>query len=254
MYCTSCGTLVSAEQQHCSSCGQEISAGGAGSFHLENAGAQRADPGERIPTYDQLNEEGVELPVGDVFREAWDITNANLGPLLLGSLVVTVLSVAVASLGGITGWLATPLTAGIQIAILRLLHGESLQVANFFDGFRRFMPLLLVGLLNNALVTAGALFLLLPGIYLGIAFTWAVWLVLDRDENHWEALKGSVKVVNGSFGPTFVLLLALAGVNLLGALACGLGAIFTLPFSLVALGVAYRRIFGLQGRALDLAE
>ena len=254
MYCTSCGTQVSDEERSCPSCGQATDVVGGGRFHLENAGGHREETQASFPSYEELGAAGVDLPVGEVLQEAWSITRDNLGPLLLGSLAVSVLSIAVASLGVITGWLATPLTAGIQIAVLRLLHRQPLQIANFFDGFRRFMPLLLVGLLNNALVSAGAVFLVLPGIYLGIAFTWAVWLVLDRDENHWEALKGSLQVVNGSFGATFVLLLALGGINLLGALACGLGAVFTLPFSLVALGVAYQRIFGLQGRALDLAE
>lgn len=254
MYCTSCGTQVSSDQLHCPSCGQATDAGGANSFHLASAEERNAATHEHLPTYDELNETGVDLPVGEILSEAWQITTDNIGPLLVGSLVISLLAVAVASMGGITGWLATPLTAGIQIAILRLLHKEPIQVANFFDGFRRFMPLLLVGLLNSLLVTVATALLILPGIYLGIAFTWSVWLVLDRDENHWEALKGSLRVVNGSFGATFVFLLALGAINLLGALACGLGALFTLPFSLVALGVAYRRIFGLQGRALDLAQ
>jgi hypothetical protein len=55
----------------------------------------------------------------------------------------------------------------------------------------------------------------------------------------------SRRVVSGNFGQIFLLCLILAGINLLGTLAFGVGVLLTLPFSYCVIYAAFEDIIGI---------
>src|SRR5436853_638148 len=80
-----------------------------------------------------------------------------------------------------------------------------------------------VGLL---LIVIGLAFLVLPGIYLLVAYTFSYLLIVDRRMGVWQALEGSRRVVNkhwwGVFGLTLVMLLLIGIGGMIGAVILGI--------------------------------
>jgi len=79
--------------------------------------------------------------------------------------------------------------------------------------------------------------LVLLGVVAAMFFTFALLAVWDHPASGWEAAKASVRLVRGHFWSVlgFALLFALLqlAAALLGALACGVGIVFTFPVVMV---------------------
>ena len=60
------------------------------------------------------------------------------------------------------------------------------------------------------LVLLGYIFLIIPGIYLTVAYTWALALMADRGLGYWDAMKTSMRVVNRNFWETLLLALVVS--------------------------------------------
>ena len=60
-----------------------------------------------------------------------------------------------------------------------------------------------------------------------------------------QAIRLSRKTVAGNFGQVFLLYLLLAGINLLGVLAFGIGILITMPLSFCVAYAAFDDIIGI---------
>lgn len=99
-------------------------------------------------------------------------------------------------------------------------------------------------MLVTVLVYLGTLLLILPGIYLGVAYLLAMALVVERGLSPWQAMEASRQAIGQHWFKVFGLLLLLGAILLVSALPLGIGLIWSLPLSVAALGVLYREIFG----------
>lgn len=89
--------------------------------------------------------------------------------------------------------------------------------------------------------------LLLPSIYFGIAYTFAIPLVVDRQFEFWPAMETSRRIITRNWFGFFGLILVIGLINMVGACLCGIGLLVTAPFSACAIVAAYRNIVGLSG-------
>lgn len=148
------------------------------------------------------------------------------------------------SLLGLLGSLINAVLGALGInAALREVSGEKATWGTLFK-VNSYPMIILAALL---LLVAGFVGLLLCGlglIALAIFAPFTYHNVVDRDLNAWDALTGSFRLVGQNFGAVFLLELALLGINIVGALVCGLGLFITIPLSLLALAFAFRRITG----------
>lgn len=78
----------------------------------------------------------------------------------------------------------------------------------------------------------------------GILVVFAVPFAVDHGRSAFGAIGGSFQVVGRNFGPVFLLLLTLVGINILGALVVLVGLLVTVPLSVLALAYAFRRLTG----------
>jgi uncharacterized membrane protein len=102
------------------------------------------------------------------------------------------------------------LTGGLYFACLRRMRGEAMGIGNIFDGFKLcFVQLMLAGAITKLLSQFGLMLCVLPGIYLFVAWIFALPLVADKRLEFWSAMELSRKVVTRVWFPIF-LLLALA--------------------------------------------
>ena len=59
-----------------------------------------------------------------------------------------------------------------------------------------------------------------------------------------QALKESVRIMRGKKGKLFYLQLSFMGIYLLGAIACGIGLLWVIPYMQVTMANFYRKITG----------
>jgi hypothetical protein len=112
-----------------------------------------------------------------------------------------------------------------------------------------FWPYLLTHVLYGLIVAAGMVLLIVPGVLWAIRFAFAGFAVVDGQGDPIQALRESTRLTTGHRWPLFQLGLLLLAVNLLGAIAFGVGLMITIPTSCLAAAEAFRR---LQAHALHV--
>ncbi|MSU57262.1 MAG: DUF4339 domain-containing protein [Pedosphaera sp.] len=114
-------------------------------------------------------------------------------------------------IGGIVHLLLSGVVmGGLYLACLRRMRGEPASIGDVFAGFKNnFVQLMLAGAISKMLTQIGFLVCTLPGIYLVVAWVFALPLVADRRLEFWSAMELSRKVVTRVW-PQMALLLLLA--------------------------------------------
>lgn len=105
-----------------------------------------------------------------------------------------------------------------------------------------FLPYVGVKILTALAVLLGLVLLIVPGIIAALALMFATYLVIDRKLGVIEALKESARLTKGNRWNLLILMLALVGINILGALALLVGLLVSVPVSLLAIAHAYRTL------------
>ena len=95
------------------------------------------------------------------------------------------------------------------------------------------------------MILLGLVLLVLPGIYLAIAYGFAIPLALERGLSPWEAMETSRKAVTHRWFAFLGLSLVCALLLMLSVLTLGIAYIWVLPLCVLAYGIAYRNLFGL---------
>jgi hypothetical protein len=129
---------------------------------------------------------------------------------------------------------------------LKKIRREPATVETAFSGFspRWFLHLFLAGFVTSILNWLGFLCLVIPGIYLTIAWVFPLQLVMDKGLDFWSAMELSRKVVTRHWfkflGFALVLLLLL----FVGVLMLVVGIFLMTPLVMATLMYAYEDIFG----------
>jgi hypothetical protein len=206
-----------------------------------------------------------DFEIGDVMSEAWRLTAGFKGTFWGAAIVAYFLMIAVfliaqfvstlvaGSDGGfvlsivvnllITAAVA-PLFLGLLLLGIRRASGQDVSFGVVFGQFDKLAPAAGAYVLTTLLTYVGAIFLLLPGIYLALAYGMTLPLIADRNLPIWQAMETSRKALTHKWFRLFGLYLVVGLVVGLSALPLGIGLIWTGPWSIVIVGVLYRRIFG----------
>lgn len=211
-----------------------------------------------------------DFTIGEVMSEAWQLTRgfkatfwgaAIIIYLLVGGLMGVTL--AVAGVGGresgaglvaqivinvVMGVLGYPLGMGIFLLAIRRAGGLPVSFGVAFQTFGMLVPLVITGFLVTLLTYLGFL-LIIPGIYLSVAYILAGSLVVDRQLAPWRAMETSRKALTKRWWKVFGLMIVVTLLLGLSALPLGIGLIWTAPWAALTFGVLYRRIFGVATRA-----
>lgn len=155
-------------------------------------------------------------------------------PNLLNQQIVTILSYPV----------LMPLIVGIIMLAINYSRGESIEFKSIFNYYHLTGKLALAGLMIYIMTVIGFVLLILPGIYLTIAYIFTLPLIADKGMDVWEAMELSRKEVTRHWFKVFGLFLLLSLIMALGALVLGIGLIWAVPLIFVTLyGLLYPLIF-----------
>jgi uncharacterized membrane protein len=95
----------------------------------------------------------------------------------------------------------------------------------------------------------GLLLLIVPGIIFLMMFLFTTFLVIDRNLGPIEAMKESRRITHGHRWKLFLFSLVVLLVNLLGAIALGVGLLVTIPVTMLAFTYVYRQLAAQAGVA-----
>ena len=200
-----------------------------------------------------LVREGYSVDIWDYFERGWTLFKQNAGSAIGFLLVLLAFQLGLSLLGNRVGTIlgvivGSPLNAGWFYFLFARLQGQSPGFEAFFNGFRwrRLPSLINVSVFPGVLTAIGFFLLVLPGIYLSVAYSFALPLVVDRGLRFWPAMETSRQIVSRNWFAIFGFLLAIAAINFIGALLFGVGLLVTVPWSVCTIAVAYARIVGLE--------
>jgi Flp pilus assembly protein TadD/predicted Ser/Thr protein kinase len=184
------------------------------------------------------------LNINHCLNRAWQLVMNDFWPVVGVSALIWLLSfVATSSILGII--VRYPLIGGLWLYYLGRVRGQRTTIEAAFSGFKvAFLQLILVGLVVKLLMVLGLICLLLPGIYLWVAWHFAVPLVADKGFDFWPAMGLSRKVISKHWWKFFWFLVVLALIDLAGVALCYVGMFVAIPLSMAALAYAYEDIFG----------
>lgn len=127
---------------------------------------------------------------------------------------------------------------------LKIYDGEKGDYMDLLPQKENFFTYLLATIVYGIVVFIGGLFLIVPGIVVGVMFCFYGYLIVDRKLGIKEAFEESKRMTRGSKMDLFLLGLILWGLNILGALLLLVGILISFPISLMTMTYAYRRVCG----------
>lgn len=154
-----------------------------------------------------------EVRIGECLGQGWGLLTANFATLFGSTAIAWLISFTcqfIPLVGGIVIWLIQGvLYGGLYLVFLSRIRGRPARVGDVFAGFSvGFAQLMLAGFLTKLLSSIGlACCLVLPGLYLCVAWVFSVPLVADRRLEFWSAMELSRKVVTRVWFQVFALLL-----------------------------------------------
>lgn len=146
----------------------------------------------------------------------------------------------------VIGLVTYPLSAGMTMLGIKRSVGEPANAFMIFDYYSKTLSLFLLYILMMILIFIGFLLLILPGIYLMVAYSMAMPLLVEKNMGIWEALEASRKRIHKCWFEMLVLYILLIIIFLVAALPLGIGLIWALPFAIVLMAVVYRNLFGVS--------
>lgn len=187
----------------------------------------------------RIRETGYDFDIIDVLGRAWlmfkkqAINSAAFTMLILSIHLLIFQYMPQASLL-VSTLLFPPLFSGFYLVANKLSQGQPVHYGHFYGGFAFYLPVVSIWLIGQALTAVGLLLLIVPGIYLIVAYNFAVLMSIFGGMNFWQALEESRKLITEKWIKFFLLTLIFIGLNVLGALLYFLGLIVTIPLTFYA--------------------
>lgn len=138
--------------------------------------------------------------------------------------------------------LAPPLYTGFFLVANKISAGEPVIYPDFFGGFRFWIPMVTISLLTQVLIAFGLLALVIPGIYLAVAYLFSTLMAIFGGMDVWSAMEWSRKLITRNWWRFFALFLILVVINVIGLLLAGIGLLITLPITFLVLYVVFEKL------------
>jgi uncharacterized membrane protein len=180
----------------------------------------------------------VEVRTGVWIGEGWNIVKADLVNFAIMTLIFGLVS------GVVPVILQGAMMAGMHIVFMKKMVGARTELGDLFKGFNYFVPTLVAAILISVFVSIGMILCIVPGLVALAATSFTYLFIVDRRMDFWPAIQASHELVKKNYVGFTVFILALACINIVGALACLIGLLITIPIQLAAVTVAYRELVG----------
>ena len=218
-------------------------------------------------------QDGIAAPydftIQEVFQEAWQRTSGFKSPVLTAVLAIifslaaisfslilvmglinefapALVSILTGALNFIISIALYPIMAGVLMMGLHRAVDAPVSFKMAFAYFNYSLPIIIATFCISMLIMLGFVLLIIPGIYLSIAYVFTLPLIIEKDMDFWQAMETSRKAVHQHWFKVFFTYLLMGVIYLISVIPMGIGLIWTIPLFVALHGVLYRRIFGIQ--------
>lgn len=202
----------------------------------------------------------------DIVKESWKILKKNakviaiavavyFGYYLLSNLapniIVPILGESLLSMSFLFVLTLVFSVIGIIIQIgylryfLKVVDGVSPEIKDLYSYPNlplRAVKYFLASIIYALIILGGLILFIIPGIYLALRYQFYTYYIADRDAGIMDSLKMSGEITKGKVINLFLFTLLLMVINILGALALLVGLFITIPLSLIAWALLYRKL------------
>jgi hypothetical protein len=152
-----------------------------------------------------------------------------------------------ALLGQLSVWFfGAPLAAGFSILALKRIRGEQISAKEVVSHYNKIIPLFITVVGMYSLMMLGFMLLVIPGIYLSVAYFFATVLVVDKGLSPWQALETSRKAVTKQWFRVFLSIIGVFLFTLVSMIPLGIGLIWTIPWSMLVYAILYQHLFAAE--------
>ena len=135
------------------------------------------------------------------------------------------------------------ITAGYTKYVLDYVRNDKFNSNTIIETIKeKWLNIIIVGILEAIIISLGFIFLIVPGIILALAYSFAEYIVVDSNENGPDVLKKSREMMKGYKLDYFVFILSFIGWIILGLCTCGLLYIWVIPYYYVANTIYYNKL------------
>ena len=200
-----------------------------------------------------------QVRFGEWIEDGFNLYKDNFKTLVLATIFVVVISTITAFI------LAGPMLAGLALITLELKDKKTPppEASRVFKGFDYFVnSFLFVSIWGIGILVASVILGVIPVIgqlaslfaaYGAQAFLmFGIFLIVDRQMEFWPASQESINTVKSNFLPFFGISVVAGFIGSIGAIAFGIGVIFTIPIQGCILTVAYRKVYPLVANMTDV--
>ncbi len=142
-----------------------------------------------------------------------------------------------------------PFMAGIMMIGIRRSVELPVSWKLAFGYFSYLLPIVVASILVGIFTTLGFLLLVIPGIYLSLAYILTIPLIVDKGMGPWAAMEASRRAISKHWFKVFGLYFVMGLIYMVSMIPLGLGLIWTMPMFIMVGGILYREIFGVTETA-----
>jgi len=226
MNCRYCGAALNPEVKFCSTCGR----------------SQQDETASSLPPPPPPPSGEVTAQTGRWISAGWDLIKGDWLTFALMALVFLVVTNCVPIV------LQGTMMAGFHIACIRKMMSGKAEVGDLFKAFSYFGATLLAFLVTAVFTFLGLLLCFIPGLVVAAMYLFTYLFIVDKKMEFWPAMQASHALVRKDYFGFSLFLLTLFLINIVGALACFVGVLVTLPLSYGAITAAYRDLVGFENK------
>ena len=213
--------------------------------------------------------------ISEVLSEAWQKTSGAKGTFILSFVIYIAISIGLSIVSQILlavissastdetfiilfsflqqlafNLVLLPVGMGIFMLGIRRAADAPIQAGSVVGYYSSMWRLFLTMLLLYIMVLIGFVLLIIPGIYLSVAYYMALPLVVEKGLSPWQALEVSRKTISRRWFTMFFFSIVITLIVFVSLIPLGIGLIWTLPMTMIAYGIIYRNMFGIRSENL----
>lgn len=142
-------------------------------------------------------------------------------------------------------------TAGMFRVACKQVRGEMIAVNDMFQATDVIPSVILASILVGLATLGGALFCIIPGLLIAGRLMFTMPLVADGRQTAVQAMKTSWRALEGQTWISMAFVLIVGIVSQVGACACLIGLLFTMPLYFLAIALLYRDFFPGKAKPVD---
>ena len=133
------------------------------------------------------------------------------------------------------------ITLGMVRTTLKSVDRQEPTVVELFRG-HLFFKYIATALIYLGVVAGGLVLLVVPGLYWGLKYQFATYLVIDEKLSIAKSFEESARMVKGHEWDLFAYWLLMFMLNLVGLLFFGIGLVLTMPVTFVGYSYLYKQL------------